>query len=195
MSSRALAAVLALWALAPCAILALFAGGWAPSPVFVPAHAYDALALWEAFFALLVWPACIPRESFARHAARLGAMAALLAPLTVACAGLARTPWREVAATQTLVALYLAGGIVVASRGWLVLVFLASAGLPLLGYLAADVGGAAPGALFLASPFYAIVEPSADAGGVELWVAHFWAFAAAAAACAIVRRRLASRAP
>lgn len=201
MSSRTLVTVLALWVLAPCALLAVFAGGGWPSPVFVPAHAYDALAAWEAFFALLIWPAFDVRGTPAQSAARLGALAALMAPLAIACAGLARTPWESVAATQGLVAAYLVGGMFVAAaastppRAYLVLAFLACAGLPLLGYLSAEIGGAAPAALFLVSPFRVIVEPSADAGGMSLWFAHFWGYAAAATACVLVRRRLSKSAP
>lgn len=205
MNPRPLALLLALWLGLPCAALAVASTGALPSPALVPARTYDLLVATQACFALFVWPVFVAAstEGLRAHAARLAILVALAAPLALACRSISQAPVGAVAASQFLLLLWLAGAAAAREltrdaglwplRAYVALAALAAAGLPLGGYLAAELHGAESAFPFLASPLYAIVNPLETVRDVPLWVAHASGFAAVLAALVVPARLLCRR--
>ncbi len=185
MRARDIAAMSALWVGLPALALALLASEALPSPQLSPESAPAAVAGAQAVFALFAWPAFVrrivaPERSAADAAVELGwriaALAALGTPLAWAGATLGRAGGDGVAGAFGLVLLWLIGGSCVglatrprsgiALRGYVALGLAATAGLPLVGYLCAELRGqAATGAaLALGSPLVAVVAPGAGPG-------------------------------
>lgn len=167
-----------LWIGAPCAVLAVFAGEWLPASVFLPAHAFAAFAVTLCLLALFAWPAFAGAEPPRAEALRALTLLALSAPLAVACARLGGVAIGEALAAAFLCALYLGGGSVVRRAGpvwtrvYLALAVIAVAGLPLLGYLIAELAHGDPRTLLLASPVSGVWFPVEPAGVAPLWAAH-----------------------